>query len=620
MSIFQTKVSHGEEIDSNKLQITTLGEVLKKIKSDERIKSITQRVRSADNKDKRKELKKKLLPYFNLGTFKNNVRQKQNLISTIFMILDYDELSDAEIKDLQEKLKRNQNVFSFFLSPSGMGIKVVLRFESEITDHEQFKNNYVHYAEIFSNEFGLKSDSTQDASRACFYSHDENIYINEEAELLEVITFPEPKIDLSAIKTDDEAYLADAVNYLHDKINDYEDWFRCGMALASLGERGRSFFHELSRNPKYNDTPQEIDNKFSNFLETSEGKINLATLFETAKKYGFKYTSKKQTVTKLNRNDDFVNELLEQFEIDDNRVIGELIGYGMNKFSDIAAALDGIQPGFYHLAADTNIGKTAVYTNMALDILESNKDTTILFFALDDSKKYAANRYLTILSDLEFKQVKYGLNNLEEYEKDNLIEGRESLIDLLKSKRLTIYDISDIQHIDQLEEEIKKYHHEDLVVMIDGLYNLEVSDGSKEGIRQENIERAQKVKRLVDTYRIPVFTTGEFRKKTKGEGENKKPTIDDLMETGKFAYNANVVWLLYPRDAKLKNDPRVELVLEFAKNKISDFKGEKGLTFIRAKGKVTQDIINFSSGHKLILNNPNRQEDKYEHIGDGDFD
>lgn len=620
MSILQTKVSHGERIDSNKLQITTLGEVLNKIKSDERIKSITQQVRSASN-EKSMKAHKESLPYFNLGTFINNVRQKQNLISTIFMILDYDKLTSAQIKDLQEKLKHNQNVFSFFLSPSGMGIKVVLRFESEITDYNQFTKNYVHYAKYFSNLLGIEYDgNTVDACRACFYSYDEDIYKNEEAELLEVITFPETKIDLSEIKTDDEVYLADAVNYLHDKIDNYADWYRCGMALASLGERGRSYFFELSRNPKYNDTPQEIDNKFSNLLTTSEGKINLPTLFETAKKYGFKYTSKKQTVTKLNRNDDFVNELLEQFEIDDNRVIGELIGYGMNKFSDIAAALDGIQPGFYHLAADTNIGKTAVYTNMVLDILDSNKDTTILFFALDDSKKYAANRYLTILSDLEFKQVKYGLNNLEEGEKNKLLEGRESLIDLLKSKRLTIYDISDIQHIDQLEEEIKKYHHEDLVVMIDGLYNLEVSDGSKEGIRQENIERAQKVKRLVDTYRIPVFTTGEFRKKTKGEGENKKPTIDDLMETGKFAYNANVVWLLYPKDAKLKNDPRVELVLEFAKNKISDFKGEKELTFIRAKGKITQDIINFSSGHKLILNNPNRKEDKYEHIGDGDFD
>lgn len=52
---------------------------------------------------------------------------------------------------------------------------------------------------------------------------------------------------------------------------------------VSHGERGRGFFFELSRNPRYNDTPEEINAKFSNLLETSEGKIILATLFEIAK-------------------------------------------------------------------------------------------------------------------------------------------------------------------------------------------------------------------------------------------------------------------------------------------------------------------------------------------------
>ncbi len=173
-------------------------------------------------------------------------------------------------------------------------------------------------------------------------------------------------------------------------------------------------------------------------------------------------------------------------------------------------------------------------------------------------------------------------------EKKSLEDARDKFIEYVEDERLLIYDISDVQHIDQVEEVIKTYDPKNIVVIIDELYNLEVSDGSKEGIRQENIERAQKVKKLVDVYNIPLFTTGEFRKKMKGEGENKKPTIDDLMETGKFAYNANVVWLLYPEDQKRKNDPEVKLKLEYAKNKISEFKGIQELTFVRAKGKIEQ--------------------------------
>ena len=358
----------------------------------------------------------------------------------------------------------------------------------------------------------------------------------------------------------------------------------------------------LFRSSRYNDTPEEIDKKFDNFLQTASGKIQIATLFDIAKKHGFIYSANAQPKPAPTDVNSFIEEMKNQFDLDDTRVIGELIGFGLDEYDEIATNLDGIQPGFYHLSADTNIGKTAVYTNLAIDMLDSNDDLSVLFFALDDSKKYAAYRYLSILSELRFKDVKYGLNNLKDpVDKEALKSARDTFIKYVEDERLLIYDISDIQHIDQVEEVIKNYSDKEIVVIIDGLYNLEVSDGSKEGIRQENIERAQKVKKLVDVYSIPVFTTGEFRKKTKGESENKKPTIDDLMETGKFAYNANVVWLLYPEDQKFKNDPEVKLKLEYAKNKISEFKGIQELTFVRAKGKIVQGWSQFSISNGLTI-------------------
>ena len=127
-------------------------------------------------------------------------------------------------------------------------------------------------------------------------------------------------------------------------------------------------------------------------------------------------------------------------------------------------------------------------------------------------------------------------------------------------------------------------------MFVDGLYNLEVSAEGNQGIRIENIERAQKVKQIVDTYKIPFLSTGELRKKMKSEGKNIKPTLHDLMETGKYAYNANVVWLL----SQYSSDPingLDTLTLEYAKNKLSDFKGEQYLLFDRAKGKIYETTI-----------------------------
>ena len=119
------------------------------------------------------------------------------------------------------------------------------------------------------------------------------------------------------------------------------------------------------------------------------------------------------------------------------------------------------------------------------------------------------------------------------------------------------------------------------------LYNLEVGDKFKGGIREENIERARQVKQLVDPHRIPILTTGDLRKKTKEEGKDKAPTVHDLMETGKFAYNANVVWMLYGKTEDLKSDEPT-LTLEYVKNKLSDYKGIQYLLFKRATGTMSE--------------------------------
>ena len=65
------------------------------------------------------------------------------------------------------------------------------------------------------------------------------------------------------------------------------------------------------------------------------------------------------------------------------------------------------------------------------------------------------------------------------------------------------------------------------------------------------------------------------------------------METGKFAYNANVVWLLSPdnRD-KFKTDEEPLLVLDYAKNKLSGFKGIQKLKLIKSKVRLQEEELN----------------------------
>jgi len=222
----------------------------------------------------------------------------------------------------------------------------------------------------------------------------------------------------------------------------------------------------------------------------------------------------------------FDYELAEIFKKDDTRDPNKLLGYPLTKFKTISKKINGIQPGFYLLGAETNVGKTAVLTNLTLDVLETNPEVNVLYYSLDDSRVYTAYRFLSILTQFHINDVKK--KQSEASRQELLNEKRSQVIQYIKEKRLIIKDISEVNHIDELELDIREIEKENLIVFIDGLYNLEVGKGTG-SIREQNMERANRVKLLVDSYRLPIFTTGELRKKTKEESKDKKPTVNDLM-------------------------------------------------------------------------------------------
>ena len=98
------------------------------------------------------------------------------------MVVDIDGLKEIELSLLRLKLPKNSHVFLYFTSPSGNGLKVILRFAEPITDSKLFTENYKFYAEWFKDEFGVKTDKTSDAARACCFSSDPELYLNEKAD------------------------------------------------------------------------------------------------------------------------------------------------------------------------------------------------------------------------------------------------------------------------------------------------------------------------------------------------------------------------------------------------------------------------------------------------------
>ena len=274
------------------------------------------------------------------------------------------------------------------------------------------------------------------------------------------------------------------------------------------------------------------------------------------------------------------------FSQDDRRDPNKLLGFPLTKFKTLAENIDGVQPGFYLLGAESNVGKTAFLTNLTMDVIETNRDVNVIYFSLDDSINYTVYRFISILSGLGINEIRKP-KGLPSSDKELLDKKREIFLKMIGNRRLILKDIEKVQHIKQLEAEIKNIADKsNLVVFVDGLYNLEVGERFK-SIREENIERARKVKYLVDAFRIPIFATGELRKKTQEQSKDKAPTMHDIMESSKYAYNANIVWMLYGKSDELKSSIP-ELTLEYAKNKLSAYKGEQKLFFTRSIGKMEE--------------------------------
>ena len=270
------------------------------------------------------------------------------------------------------------------------------------------------------------------------------------------------------------------------------------------------------------------------------------------------------------------------------------LGYRLNKFKNIQEDIEGIQSGLYCIGGDANTGKTAFLVNLFMDIIDSNNDVYGIYFSLDDNKNTILNRIIAMFSKVEINKIdKLGLLENED-EKNRIQESYDKVKELAKNQ-FDIQDISDTENFEGLKRiiEVKKSKNKRLVVAIDGLHNLETGSSS-ENIRVDNINRANQIKKIVDSFDIPVLTTVELRKADANKQHDRNISIHDINESGKFGYNANLVWMLQNKDIdSLESeeiDSAVTVNLIYAKNKLSHIRSTRALSFLRAYSHFSESV------------------------------
>ncbi len=268
-------------------------------------KALNEQIRAAESKDEQNKLKKGLPGVCFNGTFKQRsirgVDKRSGLI-----ILDFDGLPTFEdtIK-FKEEICKDEFVFSSWISPSGKGIKVLVK----IATTGEHKNYFLALEKHFNSQYWDKSSSNID--RFCFESYDENLYLNKESKVwseceslsISDIGVQEP---LLAIKSDNRI------------ISNLLKWWNDNHGMVA-GQKNNNLFKLAAALNTFGINIREAENVLLQFDEGGKEKEILMLLnsaYKNAHEFGtrfFEDTQTKHKIEKQIRSGKKVKEIFNSF-------------------------------------------------------------------------------------------------------------------------------------------------------------------------------------------------------------------------------------------------------------------------------------------------------------------
>lgn len=248
-------------------------------------KNVAERIRAGKTADERHAIKnevKNTIPCITIaGTFSQ--RDGKHLLSySGLMSIDIDYADNADkMAKVPEILRGLEYITYYSKSISGDGYFAICRIDYP----EKFKQHFLALQEEFAG-YGITIDkSCKDITRLRFATYDADAYYNpnahsyhlliEDASLKvkkETKLLPQRATSLSG-RTGEEKVEKAIAEIRRRGLNipdDYDTWFKLGMSLSTLGDKGRTLFHQISSiSDKYNE--QECDAQYDAIVEHYDG-------------------------------------------------------------------------------------------------------------------------------------------------------------------------------------------------------------------------------------------------------------------------------------------------------------------------------------------------------------
>ena len=165
---------------------------------------------SNNNKADADQLKKQLLAFTVSGTFNNGRSMDKIENYSQYVILDIDKLSLSQLQEAINTTHLAPYTYASFISPSGNGIKIIVKVN---TTKDQHKEAYKQVVDYYEQALNIDIDTSgSDICRLCFVSYDEDCFIKNEADTFQVETLKvieDNKINTSTVNNSNNCKLSD---------------------------------------------------------------------------------------------------------------------------------------------------------------------------------------------------------------------------------------------------------------------------------------------------------------------------------------------------------------------------------------------------------------------------
>ena len=357
---------------------------------DNTYKEQIEAIRNIEDKKLRNKEKEKLKSICFSGEFSR--RAAKNIIKhSGYACLDFDDVDDPIC--LRDSLQDNEYIFASFISPSGNGVKAIVKVPEDIANYKKY---YEAICETFDTTL---DDKTKDISRVCYASHDPDLFINKKSKVWVL----KKEYSEATLKNNYPKHFQ--IQDTDKKVDVILKWFNKKFTL-NVGERNVNLFKLACGLNRAGLNQTECIGLFKNFYSTGIEESELTNIVKSAYKNTHEFDTltivddtkiheaqellkkgvqkAKRELKKEGLNDDEIEDIIEFDFESDFLIFWDTDKNGKLSLNDYKFKLFLENRGFYKVQLnEQEFTFVKVYNNIINEVNETNIKDFVLNHVLD---------------------------------------------------------------------------------------------------------------------------------------------------------------------------------------------------------------------------------------------